>query len=583
MGRGLSAESDGPDFGPLSKPNPAAAHMLAHPGDKFFDCPICRRRHRADEDCTSNPGAMEIQADDRDLARVTQHAFEALMVSNRPPRNFRFSGQMVRLIQDERQRAGVEILTFQRLRYEMATAAQWVTTRTQSGASSGVKQPAMPPRDVIENMLARPIADVPLPILRGIVHAPVVTATGHLAEQPGYDPTSALFYAPANGFDVAVVPAAPSQGHIDSALTLLLQELLGDFPFVSPSDCAAALTLLLLPFVREQIDGPVPIIAIEKPTIGTGASLLVELLTFPATGVSLTPMNAPRQEEEMRKRITASLLRSPAYMFFDNVSGRFASESLAAVVTSTEYEDRRLGHTETLRVPVRCGWVITGNNPVYDSELIRRTVRCRLDAQLDRPWLREVEGFRHPNIRQWAAAHRADLVWAALVLVRSWLAAGRPAGAKSLGSFERWSAVMGGIFETVGVEGFLENLAQFYDDADAETMAWRDLIGRWAERFSDREVGSSDLWVIVNPPDGQGDPIDIGLGDGTEKSQKTRLGKRLHAARDKRFGTYQIIETRKRQGAQLWRLKMAEPVNVVNLSERGERVSTTPCSERSFL
>ncbi|MDO8630592.1 MAG: hypothetical protein Q7R41_08860, partial [Phycisphaerales bacterium] len=394
-------------------------------------------------------------------------------------------------------------------------------------------------------------------------------------DRPGDDPQSALFYAPAIGFDVAAVPTDPEKADVESALTLLQRELLGDFPFVSHSDRAAALTVLLLPFVREQIDGPVPIIAIEKPTIGTGASLLVELLTFPATGVVLTPMNAPRQEEEMRKRITASLLRSPAFMFFDNVSGRFASESLAAVVTSTEYEDRRLGHSETIRVPVRCGWVITGNNPVYDSEIIRRTVRCRLDAQLDRPWLREVKGFRHPNIRQWAAAHRADIVWAALVLVRSWLAAGRPVGTPSLGSFERWSAVMGGIFQTVGVEGFLENLAQFYDDADVETMAWRDLIARWAEKFGDREVGSSDLWVLVNPTEGHGDPIDIGLGDGTEKSQKTRLGKRLHAARDKRFGPHQIVETRKRQGAQLWRLKTTEPVNVVNLSERGERVSTT--------
>ena len=109
----------------------AAIHMLVHPEDKFFDCPACRRRHRVDEDCLSNPNALEIQAADRDLARVTQHAFEALMISNQPPQFFRFSGEMVRLTRDERERVRIETLTFPRLRYAMASAAHGSPTPTR--------------------------------------------------------------------------------------------------------------------------------------------------------------------------------------------------------------------------------------------------------------------------------------------------------------------------------------------------------------------------------------------------------------------------------------------------------------------
>ena len=90
----------------------AAIHRLIHPDDKFFHCPTCQRRHRVDEDCVSNPHAMEIAADDHDLARVTQHAYEALMLGNQPKQYFRFAGQPHRLTRDELGRSQLEPMTF---------------------------------------------------------------------------------------------------------------------------------------------------------------------------------------------------------------------------------------------------------------------------------------------------------------------------------------------------------------------------------------------------------------------------------------------------------------------------------------
>ncbi len=133
--------------------------MLVHPDDKFFHCPNCQRRHRVDEPCISNPNEMEVQADDHDLPRATQHAFEALLVSNAArPTCFRFAGEIVRLTHDETGRVRLETMTFPRMRHMMASAAQWVTTSKPSTPGGvGVKRPAEPPRTVIENMLATPI------------------------------------------------------------------------------------------------------------------------------------------------------------------------------------------------------------------------------------------------------------------------------------------------------------------------------------------------------------------------------------------------------------------------------------------
>jgi hypothetical protein len=182
--------------------------------------------------------------------------------------------------------------------------------------------------------------------------------------------------------------------------------------------------------------------------------------------------------------------------------------------------------------------------------MARRTVRIRLDAKTDRPWLRD--GFRHADLRVWAANNRGDLIWAALVLWQGWLDAGRPVGTRVLGKFESWSHVLGGVLGHAKIVGFLDNLEEFYDGTDHEGATWRRFLEIWTERFRESETGVSDLWALVQPS--TGDPIDIDLGDGSERSQKTRLGKLIGQMRDRQFGAYRIVQGTPYQGAQRWRV-----------------------------
>ena len=129
------------------------------------------------------------------------------------------------------------------------------------------------------------------------------------------------------------------------------------------------------------------------------------------------------------------------------------------------------------------------------------------------------------------AAQRQEIVWAALVLVQSWLAGGKPQPDQlpSLGMFESWSRVIGAILRHVDIDGFLSNLEDFYNASDTEGEMIRSFLAAWWDKYEDRAVGVSELFTLCNE-----EPLD--LGDGNERSQKTRLGKRLPELRDRHYG-----------------------------------------------
>ncbi len=248
-----------------------------------------------------------------------------------------------------------------------------------------------------------------------------------------------------------------------------------------------------------------------------------------ATGHSASIMTEGRDEEEWRKRLTAKLRSSPLMIVIDNLRRPLDAAPLAAALTAPYWEDRILGRSDIVRIPVRCAWIATGNNPQLSNEIARRTVRIRLDAHMDRPWQRD--GFRHPNLLAWVQANRGPLVAACLTLGRAWVEAGRPRYQRTtLGSFESWSEIMGGILDVAGISGFLANAEELYELSDAEGIMWRSFIAAWWDRFGTTEVGVGDLYelaVACEPP--------LPLGAGNERSQRIRLGKALARIRDRVF------------------------------------------------
>jgi hypothetical protein len=465
---------------------------------------------------------MTIDVENKNLAEVTSQAWAAVENANQPPSFFRFGGLPVRIELDDHDEPLVRELDVDRMRHHLARVVRWVKT---VGGGDRVRQfAASPPLDVVKDVLAMP--DMPLPVLTRIVEAPVFASDGTLQTDPGYHAASRTLYVPRSGFQVPTVSEQPLAEEVSQARSLFCDDLLVDFPFVDKAERAHALALLLLPFARDLIAGATPLHLFEKPSPGTGATLLVEMLSYPATGLPIPTMAEARDEEEWRKRLTAKLRNSPQFLLIDNVRHKLDSGALAAAITSPKWEDRLLGQSVTLRMHVRCAWLATGNNPVVSSEMARRIIRIRLDAKMDRPWLREE--FKH-DLPDWSRRNRDRLVWAALTLIRAWIAAGRPLGSVKLGMFENWSQVMGGILQVAGIPGFLSNLDDFYDESDAEGSQWRVFATAWWSLYQNRPAKAADLFRLL------GDDISLPLGEGTDHSRKVRLGQLLSQARHRIF------------------------------------------------
>jgi hypothetical protein len=510
---------------------------------------------------------LTIDAGQKNLETISKQGWDALEEANRPARLFRHGSHASRIENDDRGEPLIRRLTEDRLRHELARAARWVVYKeTENGTE---EFDAMPPRDVVRDMLATP--RVPLPLLTRIVEAPVFARDGTIQTEPGYHSASHTYYAAAPELIVPPIAERPTSAEVREAARLIQEELLGDFPFVSESCRAHAIAILLHPFAREFIQGPTPLHLVHKSTPGTGGTLLADVLTYPSTGRPLAVITEGRDEDEWRKRLTAKLAGGPQYLLIDNLRRSLDCAALASMITSPIWEDRILGASEIVRLPVNCCFLATGNNPTVSSEIARRSIPTRLDARVDRPWLRQ--SFRHDDLRCWARAHRGELIWAALTLIRHWHVAGQPAGGVRLGMFESWSDVMGGILKQAGIPGFLANLNEFYEEADTEGAAWRAFIGSWWQTHGSEEVTAGTLWELAVEL--------LPLGRGAEQAQKTRLGKLLAEKRERVFGIeteggswqLRIVRSGQRHRAQIWKLEClakpgsAQPCEVVRSDE----------------
>src|SRR5262249_41891167 len=161
------------------------------------------------------------------------------------------------------------------------------------------------------------------------------------------------------------------------------------------------------------------------------------------------------------------LLEGGGPILIDNVqdSRKVDSGALAAALTGTEYTGRILGVSKMGRAPNRALWMMTGNNLDMSREIARRTIVSKLLPVEERPHEPREADFKHP-LPRWAKQHRAELVHAALALVRAWWVAGRPSGEATLATFEAWSHVVGGILKVAGVGGFLGNHREYFDAQD---------------------------------------------------------------------------------------------------------------------
>lgn len=517
-------------------------------------------------------GRPYIVVNDRELHEVRTDTLTAMRLAQRHnPDLFVRDGGPVTVGIDEDERPSIRTASLAALRNVATDSATFVTkTNTKSGITI-TRVP--PPKDVVEAVAA--LTPLPFPPLRGVTEAPTLRPDGTVISDPGYDAATGLYFVDRSGDDAIApkvrVPDDPTADEIAAARDDLLH-LISDFPFVDQASRANYVGCLILSVIRTAIAAPTPLNVFDAPVPGSGKTLLATVAGELALGRTPAMTSVPDDPAEWRKALTAALVEGRGLIVLDNVSGALMSPYMAQMLTERIHSDRLLGTNKTVTVPNNATWICTGNGVALRGDLPRRAIWVRLDPRMARPW--ERDGFAIDDIETHVAENRPRYLANILTLARAWFAAGQPAPSiKPLGSFTRWSIVIGGILQHVGVEGFMDNAEAAWDEGDGEVTDMTSLlqtIREWrggcstpafkvselAEKF---EPGLQDRgrWLDLLPPEW------TAAADGRGAALNRKIGDTFRAIAGRRWDEHglRIVKSEKkdRTKAVLWVVETDDP------------------------
>jgi putative DNA primase/helicase len=345
--------------------------------------------------------------------------------------------------------------------------------------------PADPPYDLAQLILAR-AGQWRVPHIAGVVTIPTLRPDGSLLTAPGYDPATRLYHASDPRLTLPPIPQRPTIDDARYAVTLLCS-LLDEFPFEGDVDKAVALSGLITPVVRGALV-VAPLHAVRATTAGTGKSYLVDIASAITTGRPCPATSLAPRIEETESRICGLLLGGFPMVSIDNVNGDLGGDLLCQAVERPIVRVRRLGASDMFDIESRATWFATGNGMAIKGDMTRRTIRCSLDAGLERPELRE---FGHRPVAD-VMADRGRFIAACLIIVRSYLEAGSPDVLPPLQSFEDWSNLVRSALVWLGCGdpcGAMDAIAAL----DPEVEQLRELQQTWHDHIGSDPYTLKDL------------------------------------------------------------------------------------------
>jgi len=326
---------------------------------------------------------------------------------------------------------GIIPVTHAMLGRELGRAANWIGFDRQ-----GNERRIDPPRPVVEQ-IAGMIGEWPFPTLAGVIGTPTLRPDGSVLVSEGYDEATGLVLL--GGLEMPAIKPEPTQH--DAAVALaFIDRLLDEFPFADGHlgnqsiYRSVALSMLLTPVVRGAL-GTVPLHLVTAPQSGTGKSFLADIASAIATGERCAVLAASPKPEETDKRLVAAALSGVPIVAMDNCVGTIEGPLICQLTERPRLKLRPLGKSDEVHVPNTFSVFANGNNVTIAGDLVRRTVQCVLDANVENPEAREFSSDPLATTK----ANRGAYVAAALTIVRAYICAGKPRQVARLPSYGRWS------------------------------------------------------------------------------------------------------------------------------------------------
>lgn len=426
------------------------------------------------------------------LAEVADAATMAIR-----PDVYQRNGVLCEVVKAER--TFISDLETPRIQDLMSRRAIWVRVDPEEGP---MEQPApMPVAAIIHSRRTHKGVSV----LESVTTAPIFLSDGSILQTRGYNAEARVYLEPSVQVQVAEHP-----GHADAVAAVdMFRDVLQNFAFATEADFSCWLASLLSPLVKSAtLNAPSPLLCVSASSPGAGKTLLSDVLAQIVTGslkAEVSPYN-PRDAAEWAKKLTAFVKAASPVRVLDNCNGPIGDEGLDRLITSSTWSDRILGVSEAPPMPNVTTWIATGNNIEPTGDTVRRVMMCRIEVMTERP--QERSGFKYDLEGEYALEHRAELLSAALTILRAYHMADRPSmQLPSWGSFTTWS-------------NLVRNAIVWAGEADP-FLTQR----RAAAEFNEPDNEAHDFWINVLEacPDGHAGSI---VGVANQRDAAAVLGLR---------------------------------------------------------
>lgn len=316
------------------------------------------------------------------------------------------------------------------------------------------------------------------------VPCPVLRADGSLAllEPGSFDHESGILTLPGE-FHYKEMP-------VEEAVTFLAN-LTAGFPMPGRDErgvsqalsvwVAAFLTAFCLGMLEREDLVPMFVFAANKQ--GSGKSLLSKIILWALHGRP-SALQFGKDEDELRKVLDTEALANQPFIFFDNVKRGLSSQSLDMWATQPTWKGRRMGGQTGFEVPKQSVIYISANHPHPDKDADRRMVFCELFTEhadiRERSFERVINDswLKRPEVRN-------DILSAFWSLVLHWDRSGRPRGPRTLGSFESWASLVGGICRAANLPDPLDR-SESVVAGDEDTKDMRSLVNLLASELMEK-------------------------------------------------------------------------------------------------
>ena len=287
--------------------------------------------------------------------------------------------------------------------------------------------------------------------------------------------------------------------------------------------------------------------AFRAAKMGSGKSLLADVVALIATGRPAAVMSQGADENEDKKRMLPILAEGDPVAVIDNIERPFGSAALCSILTQSMWRDRILGKSQTMSLPTaNTTWLVTGNNIQFVGDITTRILVCDLDPRCERPEERRFD----VNLHKFIPEHRGQLVVAGLTVLRAFHVAGRPdMKLPVFGRFEEWADWIRSALVWLGLPDPCETRRRL-EDSDPVRQELRFLLEALRERFGTKRFSVADVLADAEPT------LRAAVGSvqnaAGSKRSAAQIGMFFHRIQRRMEGGLRLVRRGSRGGSAVW-------------------------------